>query len=99
MAPTSIATTQDTSVNFNSEWAKQLSSSKQITLVGVYWEMTYRLTFPCALYSILSLELCEAHNEYVKTGHDLSPLLDCEDVIAISRSLLLILFPNELTAH
>jgi hypothetical protein len=40
MVPISIATTQDTTVDLNGEWAKhrpkQLSSGKQITLVGGY---------------------------------------------------------------
>ena len=43
MAPISIATIQDTSVDLNWEWAKhrpkQLSSGKRITLVGGYWKM------------------------------------------------------------
>ena len=43
MAPTSSATTQDTSVDLNWEWAKrhskQLCSGKQITLVGGYCKM------------------------------------------------------------
>ena len=37
MAPISIARMQDTSVDLNWEWAKQLSSGKQITLVGGLW--------------------------------------------------------------
>ena len=43
MAPISIATMQDTSVDLKWEWAKhrpkQLSSGKEITLVGGCWKM------------------------------------------------------------
>ena len=59
MAPTSIDTMQDTSVNLNWEWAKQLSSGKQITLVGGYWKM--KIMTIKAEFS--RNEISEQHNE------------------------------------
>ena len=56
MAPISNATMQDTSVDLNWEWAKhhpkQLSSGKQITILGDYWYIKKIMTSPLTFIKI-----------------------------------------------